>query len=71
MKKEDLQFNLTKFSTEANVGLKIFGVEKGLKLSLDKVEILIEKVKTPPFEINGDKAAYTTSISLGVGKYQD
>ena len=49
-------------STEANVGLKIFGFGKGLKSSLDKVEILIEKVKTPPFEINGDKAAYTTSI---------
>ena len=62
LKKEDLQFNLIELSTEANVGLKILGFEKGLKSSLDKVKILIEKVKTPPFEINGDKAAYTTSI---------
>ena len=62
LKNEDLQFNLIKLSTEANVGLKIFGLEQGLKPSLGEAEILIEEVKTQSFEINGDKAAYTTSI---------
>jgi len=62
LRNKDLQFNLIKLSTEANVGLKIFGLEKGLKSSLDEVEILIEEVKTQSFEINGDKTAYTTSI---------
>ena len=47
LKNEDLQFNLIKLSTEANVGLKIFGLEKGLRSSLGEAEILIEEVKTP------------------------
>ncbi len=62
LKNKDLQFNLIKLSTEANVGLRIFGLEKGLKSSLDDIEILIEEVGTQPYEINGNKTAYTTSI---------
>lgn len=62
LKNKDLQFNIIKLSTEANVGLKIFGLEKGLKSSLGDVEILIEEAPTQPYEINGNKTAYTTSI---------
>ena len=62
LKKKDLQFNLIKLSTEANVGLRIFGLEQGLKSSLGDIEILIEEVGTQPLEVNGNKTAYTTSI---------
>ena len=62
LRNKDLQFNLIKLSTEANVGLRIFGLEKGLKSSLGDIEILIEEVGTQPLEINGNKTAYTTSI---------
>ena len=62
LRNKDLQFNLIKLSTEANVGLRIFGLEKGLKSSLGDIEILIEEVGTQPYEINGNKTAYTTSI---------
>ena len=62
LRDKDLQFNLIKLSTEANVGLRIFGLEKGLKSSLGDIEILIEEVRTQPFEINGNKTAYATTI---------
>jgi hypothetical protein len=62
LKNKDLQFNLIKLSTEANVGLRIFGLEKGLKSSLGDIEILIEEARTQIYEINGNKTAYTTSI---------
>ena len=62
LRNKDLQFNLIKLSTEANVGLRIFGLEKGLKSSLGEIEILIEEVRTQNYEINGNKTAYTTSI---------
>ena len=62
LRNNDLQFNLIKLSTEANVGLRIFGLEKGLKSSLGEIEILIEEVRTQTYEINGNKTAFTTSI---------
>jgi hypothetical protein len=62
LRNKDLQFNLIKLSNEANVGLRIFGLEKGLKSSLGDTEILIEDAKTQPYEINGIKTASTTSI---------
>jgi hypothetical protein len=62
LRDKDLQFNLIKLSTEANVGLRIFGLEKGLKSSLGDIEILIEEVRTQPFEINGNKTAHATTI---------
>ena len=62
LRNKDLQFNLIKLSTEANVGLRIFGLEKGLKSSLGEIEILIEEVRTQNYEINGHKTAYTISI---------
>ena len=37
LRNKDLQFNLIKLSTEANVGLRIFGLEKGLKSSLGDI----------------------------------
>jgi len=62
LRNKDLQINLIKLSTEANIGLRIFGLEKGLKSSLGEIEILIEEVRTQNYEINGNKTAYTTSI---------
>ncbi len=62
LRNKDLQFNLIKLSTEANVGLRIFGLEQGLKSSLGDIEILIDEVGTRPLEVNGNKTAYTTSI---------
>ena len=62
LRNKDLQFNLIKLSTEANVGLRIFGLEKGLKSSLGENEILIDEVRTQNYEINGHKTAYTISI---------
>ena len=62
LRNNDLQFNLIKLSTEANVGLRIFGLEKGLKSSLGDIEILVEEVRTQTYEINGNKTAFTTSI---------
>jgi len=62
LRNKDLQFNIIKLSTEANVGLRIFGLDKGLKSSLGDIETLIEEVKTQPYEINGNKAAYATTI---------
>jgi len=62
LRNKDLQFNLIKLSSEANVGLRIFGLEKGLKSSLGDIEILIEEVRTQTYEINGNKTAYITSI---------
>jgi hypothetical protein len=62
LRNKDLQFNIIKLSNEANVGLKIFGLENGLKSSLGDTEILIEEVRTQPYEINGNKTAFATTI---------
>ena len=63
LRNKDLQFNIIKLSTQANVGLKIFGIEKGLKSSLGDSEILIkEEVRTLPYEIDGNKTAQATTI---------
>jgi hypothetical protein len=62
LRNKDLQFNLIKLSNEANIGLKIFGLEKGLRSSLGEIEILVEDVRTQTLEINGNRTAYTTSI---------
>ena len=58
----DLQFNIIKLSNEANVGLKIFGLEKGLKSSLNDIEILVQEGRALPYEIDGNKTAQATTI---------
>ncbi len=62
LRNKDLQFNIIKLSTEANVGLKIFGLEKGLKSSLGDIEILIQDERTIPYEIDGNKTAQATTV---------
>ena len=62
LRNKDLQFNIIKLSNDANVGLRIFGLEKGLKSSLGDIEILIEDVRTLPYDINGNKTAQATTI---------
>ncbi len=62
LRSRDLQFNIIKLSNEANVGLKIFGLEKGLKSSLGDIEILVEEGRTLPYEIDGNKTAQATTI---------
>ena len=49
-------------SNEANVGLKILGLEKGLESSLGDIEILVQDARTLPFEIDGNKTAQATTI---------
>jgi len=62
LRSRDLQFNIIKLSNEANVGLKIFGLEKGLKSSLGDIEILVQEGRTLPYEIDGNKTAQATTI---------
>jgi hypothetical protein len=62
LRSKDLQFNIIKLSNEANVGLKIFGLEKGLKSSLGEIEILVQEARTLPFEIDGNKTVQATTI---------
>ena len=62
LRNKDLQFNIIKLSTEANVGLKIFGLENGLKSSLGDIEIPIQDVRTLPYEIDGNKTAQVTTV---------
>ena len=62
LRNKDLQFNIIKLSTEANVGLKIFGLEKGLKSSLCDIEIPIEDERALPYEIDGNKTAQATTV---------
>lgn len=57
LKNEDLQINIVKLSPEANVGLRIFGLEKALEWSFDENEILIDKIKTNQYKISGEKNA--------------
>jgi hypothetical protein len=44
------------------VGLKIFGLEKGLESSLGDIEILVHEVGSLPYEIDGNKTAQATTI---------
>ena len=62
LRSNDLQFNIIKLSTEANVGLKIFGLEKGLSSSLGDIEILVKEGSALPYEIDGNKTAQATTI---------
>jgi hypothetical protein len=62
LRSRDGQFNIIKLSNEANVRLKIFGLKKGLESSLGEIEILVENVRTLPFEIDGNKTAQATTI---------
>jgi hypothetical protein len=62
LRSRDLQFNIIKLSNEANVGLKIFGLEKGLKSSLGDIEILVQEGRTLPYEIDGNKTTQATTI---------
>ena len=62
LRSRDLQFNIIKLSNEANVGLKIFGLEKGLKSSLGDIEILVQEGRTLTYEIDGNKTAQATTI---------
>jgi hypothetical protein len=58
----DFQFKLLKLSPEANIGLRYFGLENGLRSSLDKNEIIIEDLNTERVRIDGSKIAQTTTI---------
>jgi hypothetical protein len=62
LRSRDLQFKIIKLSNEANVGLKIFGLEKGLKSSLGDIEILVQEVRTISYKIDGNKTAQATTI---------
>ncbi len=62
LRSRDLQFNIIKLSNEANVGLKIFGLERGLKSSLGDIELLVQEGRTLPYEIDGNKTAHATTI---------
>lgn len=58
----DFQFKLLKLSPEANIGLRYFGLENGLRSSLDKNEIVIEDLNSDKVKINVSKIAQTTTI---------
>jgi hypothetical protein len=62
LRNKDLQFNIIKLSTEANIGLKIFGLERGLKSSLGDIETLIKEARSLFYEIDGNKTAQATTI---------
>lgn len=58
----DFQFKLLKLSPEANIGLRYFGLENGLRSSLDKNEIIIEDLNSDKVRINASKIVQTTTI---------
>ena len=62
LKHEELKFSISKLSSEANVGLQLFGLEKGLRSSLNENETITEEKGTKEHQIAGNETAYTTTI---------
>lgn len=62
LKYDNFQFKLLKLSPEANIGLRFYGLENGLRSSLDNTEIVIEDNKPDRIKIVGSKIVQTTTI---------
>jgi hypothetical protein len=62
LKHEELKFRIIKLSSEANVGLQLFGLENGLKSSLNENETITEDSKLTHTQVAGNETAYTTTI---------
>ncbi|HKR74979.1 MAG TPA: hypothetical protein VJR94_12805 [Candidatus Nitrosocosmicus sp.] len=62
LKYEDLKFRIIKLSSEANVGLQLFGLENGLRSSLNENETITEDDRLRHNQVDGNETAYTTTI---------
>lgn len=70
LKYEDLKFKIIKLSSEANIGLQLFGLENGLRSSLNENERLIteetkkrqKKNKKSSVAVGGNETACTTTV---------
>jgi hypothetical protein len=71
LKYEELKFRIIKLSSEANVGLQLFGLENGLKSSLNENETITEDDRLRHNQVAGNETAYTTTIyPTPVGNYK-
>lgn len=62
LRHKEFQFKILKLSPEANIGLRYFGLENGLKTSLNANEIVIEDLSSNQVKIEGCKIVQTTTI---------
>lgn len=69
LKYDDLKFKIIKLSSEANIGLQLFGLEDGLRSSLNENEKLIteetkmrQKKNKKLIALGGNETACTTTI---------
>ena len=58
----ELKFRIIKLSSEANIGLQLFGLENGLKSALNENETVTEEIELKHQKIAGNETAYTTTI---------
>lgn len=71
LKYDELKFRIIKLSSEANVGLQLFGLENGLKSSLNENETITEDDRLRHSQVAGNETAYTTTIyPTPVGNYK-
>ena len=59
---DDLKFRIIKLSSEANIGLQLFGLENALKSSLNENEMITGDEGLTQYQVAGNETASTTTI---------
>ena len=62
LKYDELKFRIIKLSSEANIGLQLFGLENALKSSLNENEIITGNEGLTHSQIAGNESVFTTTI---------
>jgi hypothetical protein len=62
LKYDDLQFRIIKLSSEANIGLQLFGLENALKSSLNENEMITGDEGLTQYKVAGNETVSTTTI---------
>ena len=62
LKYGELKFRIIKLSSEANVGLQLFGLENGLRSSLNENETITEEIELIHHKVAGNETAYTATV---------
>ena len=62
LKYDELKFRIIKLSTEANIGLQLYGLKNALKSSLNENEIITGDEELTYYQVAGNETASTTTI---------
>ena len=62
LKYDEMKFRIIKLSSKANVGLQLFGLENGLRSSLNENETITEELEPRYNKVAGNETAITTTV---------